>query len=56
LYSCTTFAAIYQALSPNLLWIGVVGLLTPVLVGAWAAIYPARAATRVPPAEAVRYE
>jgi hypothetical protein len=51
-----TFAAIYQALSLNLLWIGAVGLLTPVLVGALAALYPARVAAHVPPAEAVRYE
>jgi hypothetical protein len=56
LLGLATFAVIYQALSPNLLWIGVVGLLTPVLVGAWAAIYPARVAARVPPAETVRYE
>jgi putative ABC transport system permease protein len=51
-----TFVGLYETISPSLGWIGLVGVLTPVIVGALAATYPARVAARVPPAEAVRYE
>ena len=46
----------YQVFPPSLVWIGLVGVGVPGLVGAIAALYPARVAARVPPAEAVRYE
>jgi putative ABC transport system permease protein len=51
-----TFVGLYETLSPSLSWIGLAGVLTPVIVGALAALYPARVAARVLPAEAVRYE
>jgi putative ABC transport system permease protein len=50
------FAGLYETVSLSLGWIGLVGVLTPVAVGALAALYPARVAARIPPAEAVRYE
>lgn len=51
-----TFIALYESASTSLVWIGLVGVLTPTVVAALAALYPARVAARVPPAEAVRYE
>jgi hypothetical protein len=51
-----TFIALYESVSTSLIGIGLVGIVMPVLVGAVAALYPARVAARVPPAEAVRYE
>jgi hypothetical protein len=50
------FAGLYQTVSSSLVWIAAVGVLAPLLVGALAALYPARVAARIPPAEAVRYE
>jgi cell division protein FtsX len=50
------FAGLYEALSQNLLWIALVGIVVPVIVGTLAATYPARVAASVPPAEAVRFE
>jgi hypothetical protein len=51
-----TFVGVYETFSPSLGWITLVGVLTPAIVGALAALYPARVAARVLPAEAVRYE
>ncbi|HUM68668.1 MAG TPA: ABC transporter permease [Chloroflexota bacterium] len=56
LVGLVTFVALYESASTSLVWIGLVGVLTPTLVAALAALYPARVAARVPPAEAVRYE
>jgi putative ABC transport system permease protein len=50
------FAGLYQSVPASLGWIAAVGVLAPLLVGALAALYPARVAARIPPAEAVRYE
>jgi putative ABC transport system permease protein len=50
------FVGLYQSVSSRLVWIAAVGVLAPLLVGALAALYPARVAARIPPAEAVRYE
>jgi hypothetical protein len=50
------FVGLYQSVSSSLGWIAAVGVLAPLLVGALAALYPARVAARIPPAEAVRYE
>ena len=50
------FTALYETVSLNLLWIGLAGMGLPVVVGLLAALYPARVAANVPPAEAVRYE
>lgn len=50
------FAALYENISINLLWIGVTGVGLPILVGLFAALYPANVAANIPPAEAVRYE
>ena len=50
------FLFLYQSISS---WLGIailLGISLPGLVGALAAIYPARLAAMVPPAEAVRYE
>ncbi|NOG35555.1 MAG: hypothetical protein HND44_13415, partial [Chloroflexi bacterium] len=56
LVGLATFIALYESVSTSLVWIGLVGILTPTLVGMLAALYPARVAAHVPPAEAVRYE
>lgn len=50
------FVALYQTVSFSLLWIGLSGAALPIGVGLLAALYPARVAANVPPAEAVRYE
>jgi hypothetical protein len=50
------FAGLYETVPSSLGWIGLAGVLTPVVVGALAALYPARVAAHIPPAEAVRYE
>jgi cell division protein FtsX len=50
------FVGLYETVSPSLGWIGAVGVGLPVEVGLLAALYPARVAANVPPAEAVRYE
>lgn len=47
---------LYRSVSSGLLLAILCGLILPGLVGALAALYPARLAARVPPAEAVRYE
>ncbi|MBE7532012.1 MAG: ABC transporter permease [Ardenticatenaceae bacterium] len=56
LVGLATFIALYESVSTSLVWIGLVGILMPTLVGMLAALYPARVAAHVPPAEAVRYE
>ena len=56
LLGSAVFFSLYRALSPALGWVVLVGMSLPGLVGALAALYPARVAARVPPAEAVRYE
>jgi hypothetical protein len=50
------FVGLYGTVSPSLGWIGLVGIGLPILVGLLAALYPARVAAGVLPAEAVRYE
>ena len=50
------FGVLYRAFSPGLVWIGLVGVGLPAVVGVLASLYPAWLAARVPPAEAVRYE
>jgi hypothetical protein len=50
------FAGLHETVPSSLGWIGLAGVLTPVVVGALAALYPARVAAHIPPAEAVRYE
>jgi hypothetical protein len=50
------FLYLYQSVSSGLGIAILLGICLPGLVGALAAIYPARLAARVPPAEAVRYE
>lgn len=47
---------LYRSVSSALALVILLGISVPGLVGALAAIYPARLAARVPPAEAVRYE
>ena len=47
---------LYRSISSDLLLVILLGISVPGLVGALAAIYPARLAAKVPPAEAVRYE
>lgn len=51
-----TFASLYRSVSPALALALLAGVSVPGLVGALAALYPARVAARVPPAEALRYE
>jgi ABC-type lipoprotein release transport system permease subunit len=50
------FVGLYETVSPSLGWIGALGVGLPVGVGLLAALYPARVAAQIPPAEAVRYE
>ncbi|RLB32862.1 MAG: hypothetical protein DRH12_19015 [Deltaproteobacteria bacterium] len=50
------FLALYHVLSWALLWIVVLGVTLPGVAGVLAALYPARVAAKVPPAEAVQYE
>lgn len=51
-----TFVYLYRTIVPGLTLAMLVGMSVPGLVGALAALYPARVAARVPPAESVRYE
>jgi hypothetical protein len=51
-----TFVYLYRTIVPGLTLAMLVGISVPGLVGALAALYPARVAARVPPAESVRYE
>ena len=51
-----TFVYLYHTIVPGLILAMLVGMSVPGLVGALAALYPARVAARVPPAESVRYE
>lgn len=50
------FVYLYRSVAPGLALAVLVGVGVPGLVGALAALYPARMAARVPPTEAVRYE
>lgn len=50
------FLYFYQSASTGLAAAFALGIGAPALVGALAALYPARLAAQVPPAEAVRYE
>jgi ABC-type antimicrobial peptide transport system permease subunit len=50
------FLYFYKSASPGLALAILLGMSLPGLVGALAALYPARLAARVPPAETVRYE
>ncbi|MDI7274686.1 MAG: ABC transporter permease [Anaerolineae bacterium] len=54
--SLAAFALFYRAFSAAMAWAAALGLALPVAAGALAALYPARLATTVPPAQAVRYE
>ena len=51
-----TFFYLYQSISADMTVAILLGISLPGLVGALAALYPARLAAKVPPAEAVRYE
>lgn len=51
-----TFFYLYQSISADMTVAILLGISLPGLVGALAALYPARLAANVPPAEAVRYE
>jgi len=50
------FVYLYRSVAPGLALAVLLGVSVPALVGALAALYPARVAARVPPAEALRYE
>ena len=50
------FLYFYKSVSPDLALVILLGMSLPGLVGALAALYPARLAAKVPPAEALRYE
>ncbi len=50
------FFYLYQSISADMMVAILLGISLPGLVGALAALYPARLAANVPPAEAVRYE
>ncbi len=50
------FASLYRSLPPGLAWAAAAGILCPALVGLVAALYPAWQASKIPPAEAMRYE
>ncbi len=56
LLGSVVFFYLYGSPTPTLALVVLLGAGIPGLVGSVAAIYPARLATRVPPAEAVRYE
>jgi putative ABC transport system permease protein len=50
------FFSFYGSLPTFVAGIALVGIAVPSVVGVLAAIYPARAGARVPPAEVMRYE
>jgi hypothetical protein len=56
LIGALAFLYFYQSVSTSLALAFALGIGAPGLVGALAALYPARLAANVPPAEAVRYE
>lgn len=54
LVGLSLFLFLYQSISTNLIIIGIVGLLSPVVVGLLASIYPSALAAKVLPAENIR--
>jgi len=50
------YVYLYRVITPGLFPTMLIGVCVPGLIGALAAVYPARVAARVLPAEAVRYE